>query len=406
MKRFYLSGQRTFENRGCEALVRSTAALLHDHFGSCEILVPSDNIARDSGQWPEAGDFGVRFVPAYTPRHTRYWVHLQRLPVPWLKRAGWPFPFPRWLKEQLSHVDAVIAIGGDNYSLDYRLPSLTMAIDRLAMDLGKPVFLWGASVGPFEAEPHFVPAIRDHLSRMAGITVRESISYDYLTRSLGLTNVSQAVDSAFTLSKQEVDCAPFWPSDGGAGILGLNISPLIERYRREGQQLREEAIAFVRQAVGKGFGVLLIPHVVPDGAGESGSDAPYMAKMLHDLADLGDRVSMMPATFNASQIKYVMPSLRFFIGARTHATIAALSSAVPTISIAYSVKAKGINLDLFDNVDVVLDTPLLSRDTLSAKLDYLLDNEARLRAHLQQRVPEWQTRGRAGVGYINAVIAQ
>ena len=33
MKRFYLSGQRTFDNRGCEAIVRSTVDLLTEQFG-------------------------------------------------------------------------------------------------------------------------------------------------------------------------------------------------------------------------------------------------------------------------------------------------------------------------------------------------------------------------------------
>src|SRR3546814_11186848 len=110
------------------------------------------------------------------PYTTRF--RSQRIPLCLLKKSGWPFPFPRWLKEQIKSVDAVIAVGGDNYSLDYRLPSLTMGIDRLAMDLGRPVFLWGASVGPFEAEPHFVPAIRHHPMRMSGIMVRERVSYD------------------------------------------------------------------------------------------------------------------------------------------------------------------------------------------------------------------------------------
>src|SRR3546814_5594710 len=85
-----------------------------------------------------------------------------------------------------------------------------MGIDRLAMDLGRPVFLWGASVGPFEAEPHFVPAIRHHLMRMSGIMVRERVSYDYLTQKLGLTNVTMMADPAFTLSPEPVDTAPFW----------------------------------------------------------------------------------------------------------------------------------------------------------------------------------------------------
>ena len=36
-----------------------------------------------------------------------------------------------------------------------------------------------------------------------------------------------------------------------------------------------------------------------------------------------------------------------FIGARTHATIAAYSSCVPTLVVGYSIKARGIAKDLF-----------------------------------------------------------
>ncbi|MBO5622010.1 MAG: polysaccharide pyruvyl transferase family protein, partial [Butyrivibrio sp.] len=37
----------------------------------------------------------------------------------------------------------------------------------------------------------------------------------------------------------------------------------------------------------------------------------------------------------------------FFVGARTHSTIAAYSSNVPTLVIGYSVKSRGIATDLF-----------------------------------------------------------
>ena len=37
----------------------------------------------------------------------------------------------------------------------------------------------------------------------------------------------------------------------------------------------------------------------------------------------------------------------FFVGARTHSTIAAYSSGVPTLVIGYSVKSRGIATDLF-----------------------------------------------------------
>src|SRR5690606_9565115 len=142
---------------------------------------------------------------AYSPPYARYWIHFQRLPLPFLKRAGWPFPFPKWIKAQIESVDAVIAVGGDNYSLDYRLPSLFMGIDKLALDLNKPVVLWGASVGPFEREPDFVPVIRRHLARMDYVFVRESVSYEYLTERLKLTNIAQMTDPAFMLNPQAVE---------------------------------------------------------------------------------------------------------------------------------------------------------------------------------------------------------
>lgn len=389
--RFYLSGQRTFGNRGCEAIVRSTVSALRREFGDVEVLVPSDDTVRDAAQWPKAQDLGVRFVKAYLPWYQRYWVHAQRLPWPALKRLRWPFPFPRWLKEQIQSVDVVLSVGGDNYSLDYRLPSLLMGIDRLAMDMDKPVFLWGASVGPFEGDAHFVPAIKRHLEGFSKILVRESVSFRYLTEVLLLKNVSQMVDPAFTLEPEALNCDAFWPQAVANGVIGLNVSPLIERYKKLGQDLVDETACFVRDCVQtSGFGVVLIPHVGPlDGTGKN-SDAHYMASILQRCVDLGSTVTMVPPTLNAAQLKHVISQLRFFIGARTHATIAALSSGVPTVSIAYSVKARGINRDLFSNEAVVLPTPDLSAKTLQEKLDYLQANEESLREKLAQAMPTYR----------------
>lgn len=405
MKRFYLTGQRTFGNRGCEAIVRSTVLLLKEQLGDIKVLVPSNDIERDSAQWPEAAEQGVEFVQTYMPSHTRYWVHFQRLPIPLLKRAGWPFPMPAWLKAQIASVDVVLAIGGDNYSLDYRLPSLIMGIDKLAMDMGKPVILWGASVGPFEQEPNFVPAIIKHLSRMRMIAVRETVSYQYLNRQLGLTNVILMADPAFTLSKQAVECEPFWPTANDEGVLGLNVSPLIERYKRAGQDLRKETAEFIRYVVReRGMGVLLVPHVTPLNGSYYKNDAHYMNVVLNKVVDLGASVKMMPHQLNASQIKDVISKLRFFIGARTHATIAALSSGVPTVSIAYSVKAKGINKDLFGNEDPVLQTPNLSSQSLQKSLEWLFNEENALRDTLTTRIPKLQDAARQAVKKCTEVI--
>ena len=391
MKTIYLSGQNTFENRGCEAIVRSTVMLLRDRFGKdVEVLVPSSNIDRDKKQWPEAEEFGVRFVPAYMPWFARYWVNLQRLPLRFIKQSGWPFVMPGWLSEQIESCDLVLAIGGDNYSLDYRIPSVIMGVDKLAMDLGKPVVVWGASVGPFENESDFVPTITRHLSKMKSIGVRETFSYQYLVNVLGLNNVRLMADSAFTLFKEKVDSYDFI-SNKNDGVLGLNISPLIEKYTEKNQDLRSEVKAFIKNVVKTtGMNVLLIPHVSSLSGSEYNCDYHYMNEMFKELSEIDGRVSILPDTLNASQLKYVISHLRFFIGARTHATIAALSSGVPTISIAYSVKAKGINFDIFGNDNPVLATSKVSAETLSTSLNWLLANEDEIKNILKARVPELQ----------------
>jgi len=398
MKRFYLTGHYTFSNRGCEAIVRSTVELLQEQFGDIEVLVPSSDIIKDHAQWPEADTLGVRFVPAYLPSINRYWVHLQQFPIPVLKRVGWPFSLPRWLRKTLAGVDCVLSVGGDNYSLDYLLPSLLMGLDGCAMNLGKPVVLWGASVGPFEREPHFLPVIRRHLERMVFIAARESVTVEYLTK-LGLGDkVIHAADPAFALTPEPVDTAPFWPEDSSEGVLGLNISPLLLRYRssREPEgKLLDEMAGFIRHAVVKrGLGVLLVPHVIPHDGAVKNNDAVFMAQLLPRLGDLSKYVQLMDDRLDAAQTKHVISQCRFFIGARTHSTIAALSSGVPTISIAYSIKAKGINHDLFGDIRYVLDTPDVSRATLTERLIQLREEENALRPILKEKRVEMIDRTR------------
>ncbi|MDO5124498.1 MAG: polysaccharide pyruvyl transferase family protein, partial [Eubacteriales bacterium] len=50
---------------------------------------------------------------------------------------------------------------------------------------------------------------------------------------------------------------------------------------------------------------------------------------------------------NCEELKGYISRCRFFVGARTHATIAAYSTCVPTLVVGYSIKSKGIAKDLF-----------------------------------------------------------
>lgn len=393
--RFFFAGQTNFGNRGCEALVRSTAGLINKHYPQASFYCPSHRADLDQRQWPESATMGIDFVGAPDfPERLRWWSRACKL-IPALEAMHRPaFTIDAGSSALLRQSDALIMTGGDVVSLDYGVPSLyfwTNYFDR-AIDLGKPAFLWAASVGPFTAKPAVEREMVKHLQRYAAISVRESASYRYL-QGLGLNKVELVADPAFTLLPEPFDSAEL-SFGGDPNVLGLNVSPLVRGYRQDEAsraQLDRDVVDFISDVVTRTqMRVLLIPHVDPLDGSAVNSDSAYLQGLLDRLPEHQDRVRLAPRTLNAAQLKHLISRCRFFIGARTHATIGALSSMVPTISIAYSVKAKGINQDLFGDTRFVLDTPRVSRASLHAALDLLVSEEDATRQLLRERIPVYR----------------
>lgn len=405
--KIYLTGQNNFGNRGCEALVRSTVEVARRQYPSATLLVPSFDQARDKVQWPDAADHGVCFVAApEVPARFVNWSRLcSRLPL--LTRLPWPkLNGSESVIGDLKDCDLVMSIGGDNYSLDYDLASLALfvAIADAAIERGKGAALWGASVGPFSKWPGVEQHMAKHLRSLTAVTVRESHSLRYL-QSIGVSaNVLQVADSAFRLQRQHVDAGGFWPQGDGP-VLGFNISPLVDQVRRRAgvqRDLIEESAEFIRLAIRLcGLRVLLVPHVAPlDPASANANNDESFLLRLATAVGRNPACGLVPPGLNACQLKDLIGRCDYFIGARTHATIASLSSGVPTLSIAYSVKARGINLDLFGSEDMVLDTRNVSAVTLKEGLDWLINSGPALREQLQARADEWQAKVVAGMDLV------
>ena len=77
-----------------------------------------------------------------------------------------------------------------------------------------------------------------------------------------------------------------------------------------------------------------------------------------------------------------------FAGARTHATIAGFSTHVPTLSFGYSVKAKGINQDIYGHTNLCLDVKDLGVAQIVERVRLLLEAEGDLRVQLARKMPE------------------
>ncbi|QID16772.1 polysaccharide pyruvyl transferase family protein [Nitrogeniibacter mangrovi] len=413
--KFYLAGQREFANRGCEALVRSTVQMLHEQFGSgIEIYCPSDRPDLDSAQWPSAAEHGVRFVPA--PRLSpklKWWYRSVRVAPPimdhWIPKS---FELPDEVARPADMSDVIIQIGGDNITLDYTPAGLigNTAFSEMYMAKGKPNVLWAASVGPFAKNPRIERYMAGFLARLHLITVREPVSQAYLSGIGVERNVRRVADPAFLMTPEVFDCDPMFPSVEGAGYVGINFSPLVARFAPddEGVRARLEAslVDFVSSVIGEdGFSVLLVPHVDPlDGSGRAG-DTAFMTPLFETLrARFPDRIALAPKRLNAAQLKYLIGRCRFFMGARTHSTIAAFSTGVPTGSIAYSVKARGLNQDIFGHEDFVVSTLDLDAERLKRVFRRMVEREDETRAILQRRIAEIKAESRLSAHYVSGLL--
>ncbi|MCG8053248.1 MAG: polysaccharide pyruvyl transferase family protein [Candidatus Thiodiazotropha endolucinida] len=395
----YLAGQTNFGNRGCEALVRSTAAMINSSISNVKIICPLENIERDKKQWPEAKDLGVEFTisPVFS-KNMIWWSRLNRV-LPFLAKSLPKLKIDNHTQNLFNGIDLIIMTGGDNLTLDYGIMSLYQwcGLIEKAIDRGIPAVLWAASIGPFTENPDVEKVMIKHLKKYSLITVRESFTFKYL-ESLGIENVKLVADPAFLLDKAEVSNEVNTLGNERI-ILGFNVSPLIMKFRssKEDKNLLEgEIVRFLDDIIeNHNTSVLLIPHVNPLDGSVVNSDWAYMKKLC-DRIDSSNRqkVTILKPNLNASELKSKISNCDYFMGARTHATIAALSMGIPTISIAYSAKAKGINYDLFGNQKYVLETPDVDKVNLLKSYKVVQEDKSYIKSILNRKIPEWKDRAK------------
>jgi KaiC/GvpD/RAD55 family RecA-like ATPase len=111
---------------------------------------------------------------------------------------------------------------------------------------------------------------------------------------------------------------------------------------------------------------------------------------------------------NAVDIKGYIAKCRFFVAARTHASIAAYSNCIPTLVVGYSVKSTGIAKDLFgtDEGYVIPVQNLTDREALVKAFKGIMENEDSIRAGLTEIMPGYIEQARAVGKEIRALLGE
>ena len=118
----------------------------------------------------------------------------------------------------------------------------------------------------------------------------------------------------------------------------------------------------------------------------SNDDRTVLQQLYNDF-DQNPRLVLVE-DHTAPELKFIISKCSFFVGARTHATIAAYSSCVPTLVVGYSVKARGIARDLFGTEEgyVLPVQELVNPNQLVTVFRTLYEKRERIHVHLNKKV--------------------
>lgn len=175
------------------------------------------------------------------------------------------------------------------------------------------------------------------------ILARETLTVEALKKN-GIKKVELCADGAFTMNKEELPLPNGWQENN---MIGFNYSPLVYKRNKESVSAAKKLLQHILDTTN--FNICLVPHVIING----NNDYETLLDFYEEFKNSG-RVILLPNDLNAIQYKGYIARMRMFIGARTHATIAAYSNFVPTLVLGYSIKSKGIAKDIFDYERLVL----------------------------------------------------
>ncbi|MGI5950230.1 MAG: polysaccharide pyruvyl transferase family protein [Brooklawnia sp.] len=339
-------------NLGVQALARSVA-------NAVNVAVPGSGLTILDDGWGVRAESSDRYpditVEMAGVRRSR---RLHR-PESWtrvrlaLLRGGGRNP----VAQRMAAADAVLDIsGGDSFTDMYGPTRLrTICLPKLAaMQARRPLVLLPQTIGPFDTRPGREMAQR--VVRAATlIYTRDQTSHDRLLELTGnaveASRLRRGVDVAFALAtavpRPEVRALVDQLSAQGNPLAGVNVSGLLvlpgatQQFGLAGDYLATMT-ELVRRLIRQDVTVVLLSHVY-GGGGRGESDKVAIDALLARLDDPErGQVVVLPMDMDASETKWCVGQMDWFVGSRMHSTIAGLSSLVPTFGYAYSDKTEGV----------------------------------------------------------------
>ncbi|MEM7165591.1 MAG: polysaccharide pyruvyl transferase family protein [Planctomycetota bacterium] len=261
--------------------------------------------------------------------------------------------------------DAIVDISGGDSFTDLYGPKRFRAVvlpKQIALEQRRPLIFLPQTYGPFQ--PGKIRDIaRTVLGGAAMAWARDERSFEQMQELLGDQLDAErhrcGVDVAFQL-KPRAPKKPLpaelqgWLASSDE-VVGFNVSGLVYTAAQNGENpygfkadYLEVVHRVLEQILAEGKQkLLLVPHVIRPGQLDCQGVVDCDLAACERVASILEpkypgRVAVLPPQTDAGEIKHVISRLDWFCGTRMHATIAGLSSGVPTATVSYSYKAQGV----------------------------------------------------------------
>lgn len=384
MKKLMFMGNGDYRNNGCEAITRGTLNILRQSIPDYEFI--DSYFLYDKNEKRTFLGEDVEIKPVFYPeRWSLKWFALQIVLKFFDNKVG-----DLLYSSHSKYIDessAILSLGGDNYSLDYGVPKRFLAMGDYIKKRKKPFIIWGASIGPFPHEEEFEKKLIKHYEdKVDLIFVREEESYNYLLKKGLKEKTFLIADPAFmmkpmTCSTEEIGFK--LPEE----FIALNFSELMSKCvtsndLNKWKDICNKSVENIYEKYN--LPIVLIPHV--------SRDKEFMEDALSSVMEKHKDIQMINNTLDAAQMKWVISKAKCLVAARTHATIAGFSTAVPTISLGYSIKAKGLNKLIFNSEDYLLYCNEITVNSILEKVDFIINKDIEIRDILKIKSDEMKER--------------
>jgi polysaccharide pyruvyl transferase WcaK-like protein len=298
--------------------------------------------------------------------------------------------------------DLIVITGADNYDIAYESFEQMHCLNKMFREKTQtPLFLYDCSLDEAYFENDTLrQKIQEDWNLFDAVTVREQVTWNNCQKYITHANLQYFPDPAFVMPVIKIDLPTGWKD---RKMIGINSSNLItsEKYGIGTEKIKSAYYCLIENIFEKTDNdIIFIPHVM------QGNDLSILTALHEKYKHTSRTILIDNEKLFAPELKYIISQCRFLVTARTHVSIAAYSTCVPTLVLGYSVKSIGIARDLFgtENGYVVPVQKLNEKEELWNAFEQMISREDNIKKQLQKIIPEYQSKFEGFVPFISNLV--